>query len=154
MNKIVLGLLIGSALFANQPDYNAVANQMYLKMKESTLGMSKNMLTKMGETRECFAKANSKEDAKKCGEIMSLVTTEAEKKIADAFGIDESEIKAEKRKHMDKLENMKWDEKEKQNILLQLDKGIKEGTVTTKCMEENSEFKGFRACMKKQGLDK
>ena len=151
MKKIVLSLMVGSALFANEPNMNDMANMMYQKMKTATLGMSKGMIVNMTEARKCFQGATSKSDAQKCADKMDKDSQKAQNEMTSAFGIDKSAIEAEKKRQKSEFEKMKWDKEEKTKIITQLDKAIKQGTISTKCMEENTEFIKFRECMKKNG---
>jgi len=156
MKKIVLSLIVGSILFANEPapDMNAMANMMYQKMKEATLPMSKGMIVNMSEAKKCFQNANNKAEAEKCADKLDKDSQKAQNDISTAFGIDKATVEAEKKKQRGEFDKTKWTPQEKNKIITQLDKAIKQGTISTKCMEENKDFLKFRECMKKNGLDK
>ena len=159
MKKIILSLLVASAVMASDPasaksDMDAMANQMFMKMKENTLDMSKQMLVTMKEAKKCFIDAKGKEDAKKCANTMSKKSEEVENKMASAFGIDKAKIKEEKKRQETEFDKMEWNEKEKTKTIAELDKAITQGTISTKCMDESKGFKDFRECMTKNGLMK
>ena len=152
MKKVLLYLSLGVVLFAQQPDYATLANQMYEKMKKIALPKSKEMLPKLEKVRECLSKANTKEEAKACSADMISEPTLDEKKMLDAYGISPEDLKAEKRKYAKDAKNFEWNEKIKQDTIKQLDENIIKAKATVKCFEKNNDFRGFNLCIKKAGI--
>ena len=151
MKKFMIYILAVTALFAQQPDYTEMANQMYQKMQDSVVPKTKEMLINLKKAKNCLEKADSKSEATSCFKEIDKLADVNEKKMMEDYGITQEQMDAQNEQY-EEDEDFIWDKKTKRETLKELDDSIEQSSASIKCFETSSNLEAFSICAEKAAI--
>lgn len=144
MKKVLLSFSMAMVLLMAESNDSL---DSFTQMKNFVIESSKLTIPSMENIRECFAKANSDNEAKKCTVMME----ETSKKIMKSMGIEDNATMPDNEDSNETQEP--WNEENKKELLYELNQDIEEAKITLQCIKENNNIEAFEACLVKHGIE-
>ena len=118
------------------------SQNMYDILKPQMSKMYKSIIPMMQRAKECFLKANSKQEALKCSQMM----VDESAKFMPGFSKEAFD--------KENFKDFEWNEKIKKETIESLEKSAKEMEKMQNCIEKSKTMQDIDTCMKEVGISK
>jgi hypothetical protein len=147
-------LLIPVVALAQAPNSGMDRGKMLERMKQSMLPMMEQSLPEMEKTRQCVQASGNSAELKRCAEIMQAF----QEKMMEQMGPPPG-ARGPGAGHPgagapppQKVPDIEWSEKKKEEILQGLDMSIKQASAMKGCLQSSGTPEQMDSCMQQSGL--